>query len=394
MLHVERVSRSTLDDDVLETAPRAIRPGDLVVVVEGFNALSHARVRIGGTYVSRFGTFHHDDWIGCEFGVRARARDGRGFVWLAAPTPELWTKVLEHRTQILYAPDIALVCEEMELKPGKVVCESGTGSGSLTHALARCVAPTGKVLTYEFNATRADAATKEFDANGLNACVEVEHRDIERDGFPEAMAARADAVFLDLPGPHKCVASAARTLRPNGVLCSFSPCIEQVHKTIGEMEKHGFGDVRTVELIGREYDVEGKCLQTDLTLPLAKGTKRGWRKDVKRPRDIRDASTEKGEDAGAVAEPSTDVETVVTFPRQHLQSHTAYLTFARLVPVPEGWEELAAKRCKNTIVSDDVLDRAREFLQNRKARPNRPTFEAVDAKASVNVLENPGDYSE
>jgi tRNA A58 N-methylase Trm61 len=27
-----------------------------------------------------------------------------------APTPELWTKVLPHRTQILYLPDISLVC--------------------------------------------------------------------------------------------------------------------------------------------------------------------------------------------------------------------------------------------------------------------------------------------
>ena len=50
---------------------------------------------------------------------------------LEAPTPELWTKVLPHRTQILYLPDISLVCHYLELKPGAVVLESGTGSGGV-----------------------------------------------------------------------------------------------------------------------------------------------------------------------------------------------------------------------------------------------------------------------
>lgn len=391
MLHVDPHAPPTTTEDAPSVAApaRVIQQGDLVVVVEGFNAATSVRIRAQGTYKSRFGTFHHDDWVGEAFGHRSRARDGRGFVWLLAPTPELWTKVLEHRTQILYAPDIALVCAEMELKPGSVVCESGTGSGSLTHALARCVAPSGSVWTYEFNETRVNAAKEEFEANGLGKYVTVTHRDIERDGFPEEMSGRADAVFLDLPGPYKCVPSVARTLRPDGVLCSFSPCIEQVHKTIIEMEKSGFSDIKTVELLGREYDVEGRNLQTDLTTPLTKNTKYGWRKDFKRPRDGTNAASETHEER--VKESST--ETIVTFPRQRLQSHTAYLTFARLMPVPDGWEELAAKRNK-TVISDDLLKRAQDFLTKRRMYADRPPREAVEAKPSTNMIENPGDYSE
>ena len=42
-------------------------------------------------------------------------------------------------------------------------------------------------------------------------------RNIEELGFPEdLLAGRADAVFLDLPGPWKVVPSAARCLKPDG----------------------------------------------------------------------------------------------------------------------------------------------------------------------------------
>lgn len=116
----------------------------------------------------------------------------------------------------------------MELRPGCVVLESGTGSGSMTTSLARAVAPHGRVHTFEFHQQRAELAAKEFEENGLGGIVSVEHRNVEQAGFPEALAGTADAVFLDLPAPWRVVPAAAASLRPNGVVCTFSPCIEQV----------------------------------------------------------------------------------------------------------------------------------------------------------------------
>jgi hypothetical protein len=43
------------------------------------------------------------------------------------------------------------------------------------------------------------------------------------------------------------------------------------------------------------------------------------------------------------------------------------LTFARLVPTPEGWERtLEEREAKKKSVSADVLERAAEFLKRRR----------------------------
>jgi tRNA (adenine57-N1/adenine58-N1)-methyltransferase len=151
-------------------------------------------------------------------------------VQLLAPTPELWTLVLRHRTQILYIVDIAMVVTYLDLRPGCLVLESGTGSASLTHSLARAVAPTGRVRSFEFHELRAKEAAAELLRNGLPPTLaSVVMRNIEEKGFPvDELEGTADGVFLDLPGPWKVVQSAAQCLKPNGRFCSFSPCIEQV----------------------------------------------------------------------------------------------------------------------------------------------------------------------
>ncbi|KAL3161774.1 hypothetical protein ABBQ38_008868 [Trebouxia sp. C0009 RCD-2024] len=137
----------------------------------------------------------------------------------------------------------------------RLFLESGTGSGSLTHSLARAVAPTGHVHTFEFHQPRAEAADKEFKEHGMGDVITTQQRNIEELGFPEELHGAADGVFLDLPRPWQAVASAAQCLRPDGVFCSFSPCIEQVQRTCAALEEQGFFAVRTMECLLRQYEV-------------------------------------------------------------------------------------------------------------------------------------------
>lgn len=80
---------------------------------------------------NRFGVYRHADLIGMPYGSKVGSRNGKGFIHVLRPTPELWTLALPHRTQILYLADIAFVTSWLDVKPGSKVIEAGAFS---THA--------------------------------------------------------------------------------------------------------------------------------------------------------------------------------------------------------------------------------------------------------------------
>lgn len=65
----------------------------------------------------------------------------------------------------------------------------------------------------------------------MSSLITVTVRDIQGKGFPDEFCGAADSVFLDLPQPWLALPSVRRMLKQDGVLCSFSPCIEQVQRS-------------------------------------------------------------------------------------------------------------------------------------------------------------------
>ncbi len=286
-----------------------------------------------------------------------------GWIVLLPLTAALWTQACPHRTEILYAHDIAtIVTAGLDLRPGHWVLESGTGSGSLTVSLSRAVAPTGHVVTFEYHRERAHNITEQLkrlarggldytghihvvhgdvvargftvqlhsaettsegntavtDGTALRTALDTQHRAVNS-STEHVTAVLADAAFLDLPSPWLVIESVQRSLKVNGRVVSFSPCIEQVQKTSAALMTARFEDVCTVECLFRDYEVKTS----------AADNKRGHKRKREQSSDTTNTNTASTNDAPSTA--STSLITTRPFPE--MRGHTGYLTFARRVRI-------------------------------------------------------------
>ncbi|MFN3492845.1 MAG: methyltransferase domain-containing protein, partial [Anaerolineales bacterium] len=90
----------------------------------------------------------------------------------------------------------------MGVGPGQKVLEAGTGSGSMTTALAYAVGNEGRVVSYEIRPDMQNLARKNLTRFGLASRVDFKLRDIQQ-GFDET---DADSFFLDVPNPYDYIA--------------------------------------------------------------------------------------------------------------------------------------------------------------------------------------------
>lgn len=315
-----------------------ISEGDTVILYVSFKQMYPLKVEpqkadkngelAENVYQTTYGALKVKDLVGKRYGTKVKL--SRGYCYVLHPTPELWTKILPHRTQILYATDISMILLQLDLKPGKVVVESGTGSGSLSHSFIRTIAPTGHLHTFDFHAKRVEDATREFMEHKVDHLVTAKHADACADGF--GLENVADAVFLDLPHPWEAVGHAKKALKKNGVsrMCSFSPCIEQVQKTAEKMRSMGFNEIVTLECLLREFQVR------KITIPVyepERETNNGEETVESKKRKLEESCEEDGDEKPTEEKKDkkkAEKNFYTGIPLVNMPGHTGYLTFATL----------------------------------------------------------------
>ena len=195
------------------------------------------------------GVINPADLVGIEYGKQTKIKDKE--FWIFKPSSMDKLQGLKRRAQIILPRDSAHIITNCSIESGHTVLESGIGSGSLTIALANAVAPNGKVISYDNREDFIKHAVKNLRTMGLDGFVTAENKDVTK-GIKEK---NLDAIIIDIPNPWDAVSHAWEALKVGGYFCTYSPLISQVEKTVDEIKKHGFIEVKTYENIQREMVV-------------------------------------------------------------------------------------------------------------------------------------------
>ena len=158
---------------------------------------------------------------------------------------------LDRGAQIITPKDAASIILNCDVRSGDTVLEIGAGSGGLTTALTRAVAPKGKVHTVEFREENAAKAGKNLRRTGLDAywtCQIGDARDVKVD-------VTADALIMDMPDPENALDNLLPCLRPGGRICAYIPNTNQLQLIVEALRQRDFYNVFSVEIIQREMEV-------------------------------------------------------------------------------------------------------------------------------------------
>lgn len=276
-----------------------------------------------------------------------------------------------------------MILANLGVKPGSIVLETGTGTGSLSTAFISALQPSGRLYTFEYHDERAKGAAVDFDRNGISPWVTVSHRDTIRTGFPDELENQADAVFLDLPAPWDVVAAAKKSLKHGGMFCSFSPCTEQTQATSAKLYELGFSNIETIECLQKAYDVRNIPTQEDFDhwaidapgnlFPIDNLKKRNRetsgmpKSDDSSPVDAKKVSTEEiASSAPSTApirafvsksnrnKPTADPSTfrLTSIPFAEMRGHTGFLIFGRAYKLPRVDSRSATPGPQVTVLPD------------------------------------------
>jgi tRNA (adenine57-N1/adenine58-N1)-methyltransferase len=237
------------------------RVGDLVLLIGPRGKRFIIRLHAGADFQTHAGVVSHDALIGEPFGRVVESHLKKNFVVLEPSIHDLILDV-NRNSQIVYPKESGYVLLKMNVFCGQRIIEAGSGSGALTLAFARAVAPLGRVYSYESRIEMQTNARANLERVGLSEYVEFKLRDIS-EGFDET---QADAAFLDVRSPWQYLLQVRDAMKAGGFFGALVPTTNQVSRLISSLENTGFADIEVEELLLRRYKVVPERLRPDDTM--------------------------------------------------------------------------------------------------------------------------------
>lgn len=237
-----------------------VQAGEPVILVESDGTRHLVRAGGGAQRIQGLGVLDPARLVGLAWGSRIE-QVGKTLTLLKPSTPDLLA-ALRRKAQIILPKDASRIVLECDVRAGSVVVEAGIGSAALTTVLARAVLPGGKVHTYELREDFAAWGRANLEAAGLMDAVDLKVQDV-RGGIVER---EVDAVILDMPDPGLAVPAAWEALRHGGHFASYSPLMTQVEATHQALQKQGFREARTMELLERAWVIGERGARPDFDM--------------------------------------------------------------------------------------------------------------------------------
>jgi tRNA (adenine57-N1/adenine58-N1)-methyltransferase len=236
-------------------------PGERALLVDDRGRRFLVRLQAGATFHFHGGAVPHDLILGCEEGTVVHSTTGAGLVCLRPRLADFVLK-MPRGAQVIYPKDIGAILVYADIAPGSAVLEAGTGSGSLTVALCRGTGPDGRVISYEARPDfhRRAAENIEVFFGKLPPWLDLRQGDV-REASTEGEV--FDRVVLDLPEPWSVLPEVVRCLRAGGIICTFLPTTNQVRDAVLALQRTGFAEVETFEVLMRSWHVTERSVRPD-----------------------------------------------------------------------------------------------------------------------------------
>ncbi|XP_075060490.1 tRNA (adenine(58)-N(1))-methyltransferase, mitochondrial isoform X1 [Mixophyes fleayi] len=228
------------DGDLSPPQGTPFKPGDLVLAEYKRRHYSMFKkmfvLKSSGKLVSNWGAISSLDIVGKLPGQKLLTSTGHQFL-LKRPSLEEFVTYMKRGPTISYPKDMTAMMMMMDVSPGDVVLEAGSGSGALSLFLSRAVGSEGCVHSFEVRADHHAIAKNNFLKwkNGWQTrCgqpwpdnVQFINRNV-LDTLPDYKSVAFDAAALDMLNPHVALPAIIENLKQGAVCAVYIANITQV----------------------------------------------------------------------------------------------------------------------------------------------------------------------